>query len=341
MMLKTLKAIHACLVVVGLIACTSTTSPNKANPFIGYWFQEKYSDHQLGMGLCGNYQTIEFFDDGTFVLINDYSGIYDLFGFRDTAFDPNLDGTYKILDDKQIELFFKIDGQVEIWNYKFAGDELTMSFDPEDFEGGYIPCYFTRSDELPNLTRVPPPTFTAPALSVGPTPASLSEWKMIEGAGIKIWLPNNFEGGNLRDDKETVFEKLRFWHTDEGLIRFLDQYASITYLWAFDTQTANADYLVTLSVTQERVSPDTTLREYVDTAVQSLPSAIRLLNSDVMQLTRQEVGYLVFEAEQNQSLFCLIKDNQVIWRLQYYTKQNDFEKYLPIFEYSLETVEFR
>ena len=124
------------------------TPATKSNPFIGYWVQAKLSDDPLGMGLCGNYQNIEFFDKGTFVLTNDYSGVYKSLSFGDAnKTTRSLDGTYNILSKNLIELVFKIDGQTETWNYIFTGKELKMLFPaPSDLGGGYIPCYFTESN---------------------------------------------------------------------------------------------------------------------------------------------------------------------------------------------------
>jgi hypothetical protein len=149
--MKTQRIIIVAVVYLGLMmACSLFTETQvvKSNPFIGNWMQARLSDHPLGMGICGNYQKIEFLENGTFILTNDFSGVYE-------PFDPgnpfpssrSLEGTYTILNKDQIELVFKIDGISETWNYVFADDELTMSFSaPSDFGGGYIPCYFTEAD---------------------------------------------------------------------------------------------------------------------------------------------------------------------------------------------------
>lgn len=144
--MKTIRMFLASFVVLVLTAC-SLVPGSESNPFIGYWSQVRLSDHPLGMGLCGNYQNIEFLDNGTFILTNDFSGVYDLFNFGDTN-KRSLDGVYEILNKNQVKLVFNIDDQSETWDYVFTSDELIMSFPaPKDLGGGYIPCYFTKADK--------------------------------------------------------------------------------------------------------------------------------------------------------------------------------------------------
>lgn len=126
------------------------TAPSQtgANPFLGYWIQSKFSEHALGWAVCGNFQNVEFFENGTFTETSDFSGIYEVFGFGDTAMTSSISGEYKILDGKRIEIKYSEDN-ITIWQYVFSGeDALTMSSpEPDDWGDGFIPCYFSRSDK--------------------------------------------------------------------------------------------------------------------------------------------------------------------------------------------------
>ncbi len=115
------------------------------NLFIGYWTQTKLSKHPLGMTVCGNFQNVEFFADGTFTVTNDYSGVYKNF---DPGFGPSTtSGKYKVLGEKQIEIEYDSDN-VTKWEYIFSGDALTMSSPaPAELGGGMIDCYFSKSSK--------------------------------------------------------------------------------------------------------------------------------------------------------------------------------------------------
>jgi len=129
---------------------TLTPSPVPApNPFIGYWIQTKLSDHPLGISVCGNFQNVEFIQDGTFIVTNDYSGIYKAFDFGQTeaASSQKEYGEYNILNGNQIEIKWSADN-VTTWEYVFSGDALTLSSPaPDEFGGGFIPCYFSKSSK--------------------------------------------------------------------------------------------------------------------------------------------------------------------------------------------------
>jgi hypothetical protein len=135
--------------IVSSPTLTVTPSPVPTpNPFVGYWIQTKLSDHPLGISVCGNFQNVEFFQDGTFIVTNDYSGIYKAFDFGGLgSSSQEYNGEYKILNENQIEIKYS-DDNVTVWEYVFSGDALTMS-SPVSTElgGGFIPCYFSKSNK--------------------------------------------------------------------------------------------------------------------------------------------------------------------------------------------------
>ncbi len=115
------------------------------NLFIGYWTQTKLSKHPLGMTICGNFQNVEFLEDGTFAVTNDYSGVYKKF---DPGFGASTaSGKYKVLDEKRIEIEYASDNVTE-WEYTFSGNELTMSSPvPDELGGGMATCHFSKSSK--------------------------------------------------------------------------------------------------------------------------------------------------------------------------------------------------
>ncbi len=115
------------------------------NPFVGYWTQAKLSEHPLGMAVCGNFQNVEFFEDGTFTVTNDYSGVYKDWDFGLGA--STASGKYTVLDEKRIEIKYAEDNVTD-WEYTFSGNALTMSSPaPADFGEGLISCYFSKSSK--------------------------------------------------------------------------------------------------------------------------------------------------------------------------------------------------
>jgi hypothetical protein len=97
------------------------------------------------MAVCGNFQNVEFFEDGTFTETDDYSGVYKDWDFGLGA--STTSGKYTVLDEKRIEIKYAEDNVTE-WEYVFSGNALTMSSPaPADFGGGLIPCYFSKSSK--------------------------------------------------------------------------------------------------------------------------------------------------------------------------------------------------
>lgn len=98
------------------------------------------------MYACAILQKVEFFEDGTFNVANDYSGIYqdaDFGGFGTSISS----GEFELLSDDQIEIGYD-EGSITVWSYTFLEDALTLSSPaPDEFGGGLIPCYFVKSGE--------------------------------------------------------------------------------------------------------------------------------------------------------------------------------------------------
>jgi hypothetical protein len=141
-----------------------------------------------------------------------------------------------------------------------------------------------------------PPTTPVVALPPAWTPTvapalTLPEgWKPLIGAGVELWLPGSFEGGDPATRREELIEVFRGLGPDyEDIVAALESGAPSLVFMAFDTGLAGA----IVGITRHDLPASVGLAEYVEAYVAEQPSLIPglvVLESGTMSLAGEEVG---------------------------------------------------
>lgn len=192
-------------------------------------------------------------------------------------------------------------------------------------------------DSLP--TAPARPSTTVPKLSV-----AQSQWKTIEGNGVRLNVPGAYEGGNPSTEYDTLIAKLRA--IDPKYAQRLEAIADnpeVSALLAFDVQDQDSDFLTSVNVATEVIAANVTLEDYVQTASRQLATAYEIQSQSVIPVGSYRAGQIVGTIENNNTrfkqLFYMIPHQERMWIVTYSTGAEAFETRLNEFTQSIQTIQ--
>lgn len=191
----------------------------------------------------------------------------------------------------------------------------------------------------PPVTQAPP----TPSVPPLPTATSIPGWTKFEGAGIAMWLPESFQGGDLSKDVDVIVETLKRLGPDfDPIAQQLEQNPSLFVLWVFDTDVGESGFLTSAAVTKERVLSAMTVDTYLDLAVKQFPDSFQIVDRSIVSLDHYQAGRLLVDFTisnvQGKEVIYVIKEGDTVWVITFATGESEFEGRLPDFERSANTV---
>jgi hypothetical protein len=212
-------------------------------------------------------------------------------------------------------------------------------------------------------TELPPtPTFTRvvrvnPSPSVRPAMATIavslgtppplvtpsSDWRKFAGKGVELWLPNTFEGMDATQDFAVLLEKLRqLGPAYQRYADLLESNPEMLSIMAFDVKTSVAGFVSNVTVLSERTLSFVTLDFYMNAAMQHLQDSATIVDRKIVSLSRYQAGRIVLDFALQHvhatELIYIIKDGTTFWDITYATTSEEFEKRMPVFERSINTL---
>ncbi|MEM8640997.1 MAG: hypothetical protein AAGG51_19620 [Cyanobacteria bacterium P01_G01_bin.54] len=197
---------------------------------------------------------------------------------------------------------------------------------------------------LPNAPQTTRPTPNngpnrLPELSV------VKAWKMIDGNGVSLAVPEFYDGGNPSAEYEALVTKLKA--IDPKYAERLEAIAAtpeVSALLAFDVQDQESEFLTSVNIAHEAIEPEITLEDYVQTASQQLSQAYEIQSQSVIPVGRHQAGQIVGAIQNGnvrfKQLFYLIPYNGKMWIITYSTGAEAFERRLNEFTQSIQTIQF-
>jgi hypothetical protein len=188
------------------------------------------------------------------------------------------------------------------------------------------------------LTPVPTQT---PAPTPTPAPTSIPGWEKFPGAGVELWLPESFEGGDLSKDLDVITSKLKTLGSDfEQIAASIEQNPSMFAFWAFDSD-IKSNFLTNVNVVTEKVVSAITVDTYMDATEKSLPESFKIIDRKTVKLDRYQAGRLIVTVAMpnvtaKESIY-IIKEDNIMWLITYATSEAEFDTRQPMFEQSANT----
>lgn len=194
-----------------------------------------------------------------------------------------------------------------------------------------------------------PQASASPEPSISPTITDTStvSLKKIQGEGVELSIPNNFEGGNPSKEIDTLSQKLKKVSPEaEAGLEKIKQNPSVFALIAFDPQISSTKFLTNINIRQVQAPPGLTIEEALEALNKELtnPSnqtSYSVLDSKVESVKSYKAARILGEPKNTpiplRQLIYTIKDGDRLWLVTYSTPANEYEQRLPGFEKSIQT----
>jgi hypothetical protein len=181
----------------------------------------------------------------------------------------------------------------------------------------------------------------APAPTPAPTPTLRPGFKLFEGTGVALQLPDTFTGGKLTgEDFKLLLERLKTLGSDfDQTVKLLESNPDLYLLWAFDSNVGKSGFMTNVNVTTEKVMSFVSIDTYVDAVLKQLPAQFKVQSRDSVTIAGQPAGQLISEiaAFNSKQLMYILKYDNRIYAVTYSTGLNDFDGRRPQFEQSIQT----
>ncbi len=193
----------------------------------------------------------------------------------------------------------------------------------------------TESTATSQPSATPEPTATTQ-----PSTAQMPGWKKFEVSGAEIWLPESYEGGDLRENLDLIVEALRNLGPDfEPMAQAIEQNPSLYVLWAFDMEVGPSGFLTNVTITNERVLSVVTVDTYLDIGLSQFPPQFEIVSRDIIMLGDYQAGRVLIDFELYgvvaRQLLYVVKDGTMMWNIAFATGADEYWERLPDFEQSM------
>ncbi len=168
-------------------------------------------------------------------------------------------------------------------------------------------------------------------------------WKNIVGEGIILSLPQSYEGGNPSTEIDEIEEKLTGINPSYAQrIQTIKQNPTAIALVAFDSQSDSPRLLSNVNVTPQKVDEGVTVEQYLDRTASQLSSIYEIEAKEVLSIDQYQAGRIVATVEAGETpfkqLIYTVKNNDTFWVVIYSTTADAFNKQLPNFEKSIQSL---
>ncbi|MGD1873553.1 MAG: hypothetical protein ACFB02_10950 [Mastigocoleus sp.] len=172
------------------------------------------------------------------------------------------------------------------------------------------------------------------------TISSNSAWKTFQGEGVEIQLPQNYEGGNPKQDYEKIRQKIESTgRTSSSLIRALSRRTSV--LFAFDSDGARTGNFTNIIIVKNKIPQGISLENLSDVLADRMSqSGRKLIEKKIISLDNYQAGKIITQKGVAKQLIYVITEGNNSSAVIYTTSANTFQEYLPVFEESINTFKF-
>ncbi|MGZ9226766.1 MAG: hypothetical protein ACXW4M_14545, partial [Anaerolineales bacterium] len=164
-------------------------------------------------------------------------------------------------------------------------------------------------------------------------------WKQFKTGLVEIWLPADFEPGEI----DKLLEESRQSYEELGIQELIDYNAgdkSIVNLVATDEISGSPLYRTIASISYEPLTAES-LDVFVQKKVSELPSMITVAGRKTVQMGSNEAIQLVYEMRVGNihinSVDYVLLDGMTVWVVSYSAEITEFFQQLPNFEKSIRT----
>jgi hypothetical protein len=160
---------------------------------------------------------------------------------------------------------------------------------------------------------------------------------------VHLWLPGSFEGGNMGSGFQAIVDRLKSLGPEFApAAEILEQNPDVFVLWAYDPQPGPTGSITNVNVTREDVPEGTSIDDYLDALIESLPSSFELIDRGTVTVGDSDMGKLVVSSNvqglRGMSVMYSFKEASRFWNVTYSTGADEFVARSPVWGRSISTL---
>jgi hypothetical protein len=180
-----------------------------------------------------------------------------------------------------------------------------------------------------------------PETSSNPTELQ-SDWQVIQGEGVSLALPPEYEGGNPSTDLDELEARLNEIGSKYAQqLQAIRQNPAAIALLAFDPNVSPDAQITNVNVIPVEKPPELSLEDFTRQTAEQLSTGVEVIEQGVVQVGDREMGRIVVQDEVEgtiiQPLMYFVPDTERLWIAIYATTADQFEQRLPNFEKSIKS----
>jgi hypothetical protein len=185
------------------------------------------------------------------------------------------------------------------------------------------------------LTACSPSNQTTPLTISTITP--IAGWHKISDGDFEVWLPENYIGGTKNDLDIITQEIAELGPGYANMAEIIKANKGRISAFAVDKDKGDLGFITNVVLTQEVISENITIENYVDSIVERLPEQYKVVSKNTLPSTTYPTGLLVMESSVpqlgalSQATYAL-KNGGAFWQITFTSHSTEFKERLPVFE---------
>ncbi len=178
-----------------------------------------------------------------------------------------------------------------------------------------------------------------------PEEIDMEDWEPLEGNGVSLMAPPEFEGGSIDDMLELLEGADRLLGDEfDALLEVAQDNPELYKLFAVAPELMEGGVLTNINITGTPLPMELSMESILELMPESFPSSIEIDESEVIELgDYEEVGKLIIDMEilrieQRLVLYLFLVDEQ-LYAITFTTSREAFKDLAPVFEQIASTFE--
>ncbi|MEC4806934.1 MAG: hypothetical protein SAJ12_11240 [Jaaginema sp. PMC 1079.18] len=178
-----------------------------------------------------------------------------------------------------------------------------------------------------------------------PVTNSQSSWTTIQGEGVSLALPPQYEGGNPSTDLDDIEARLQeLGPRFAQQLQALRQNPEAIALFAFDPNLTSPNRMTSVNIIPVEPRMDRDLATFVEETALLLEAGVSILDQGMATVGDRDLGRMIVQQDANgttiQPLMYFVQEEEQSWIVMYTTTAAEFEQRLPDFEKSIASLSF-
>jgi hypothetical protein len=170
-----------------------------------------------------------------------------------------------------------------------------------------------------------------------PTITPIPYWQKLSSDYFEIWLPDNYLGGTNQNLDEATKEIAELGPDFARMTEAIKLNKASLVAFAIDPRKNDRGIITNMVVTQETISGNFSIEEYVDSVLENLSDQYQVTQREILPSARYSTEAVIFKWTNPQTgeitqIMYAMKNGGSYWQITFSTASSEFQERLPVFQ---------